>query len=220
MDHRVSNVLEAILRTLWPLQATTSAWVTMPKQKYSYDWARLSALLKSAETRALMSNPPSLPVLKGSPLHQLLAKVRTILPCKEDVSAVIDYAAAKQALDCEALLHLGRLVHWLQQTPCMELHSLPTQHSDLLKMDWFYLLAFLEDLTRNIMVGAASPVKIDRVVMCACQEQLLSTSRFARLARPEPEHWTSSYPYIKASWQSCIEAVLKPCCLLLRGRKL
>ena len=148
----------------------------MPKQKYSYDWAGLSAVLKSAETRALMSNPLSLPVVKGSPLHQLLAKVRTILPCKDDVSAVIDYAAAKQALDCEALLHLGRLVHWLQQAPCMELYSLPSQHPvNLLKTDWFYLLSFLEELTRIIMVGASTPETVDSAVMGACQEQLVST---------------------------------------------
>ena len=151
----------------------------MPKHTYSYDWARLSAVLKSAETRALMSSPP-LPVLKGSPLHQLLAEVRTILPCKEDVSALFDYAAAKQALDCEALLHLGRLVHWLQQTPCMELHSLPSQHADILEMDWFYLLGFLEDLIRTIMVGANSE-KADNVVMGACQEQLLCTGRLGEL---------------------------------------
>ena len=148
----------------------------MPKQKYSYDWAGLSAVMKSAETRALMSNSPCLPGLKGSPLHQLLAKVRTILPYKEDVSAVIDYAAAKQALECEALLHLGRLVHWLQQTPCMELHSLPSQDPvNLLKVDWFYLLGFLEDLIRNIMIGATSPEGVDNVVMGACREQLTST---------------------------------------------
>ena len=151
----------------------------MPKQKYSYDWARLSAVLKSAEATALMSSPPSLPLLKGSPLHQLLAKVRTILPFKEDVS-VIDYAAAKQALDCEALLHLGRLVHWLQQTPCMELHSLPSEDSDLLKMDWFYLLSFLDDLTRTIVDGAASP---DKVVLGACLEQMISTGRVGGVER-------------------------------------
>ena len=150
----------------------------MPKQKYSYDWARLSAVLKSAETRALMSTPPSLPVLKGSPLHELLAKIRTILPFKEDVSAVIDYAAAKQALDCEALLHLGRLVHWLQQTPCMELHSLPSQHADILEMDWFYLLGFLDDLIKTVMGGAACAEEVERVVVVACPlEQLLYTGR-------------------------------------------
>ena len=154
----------------------------MPKQKYSYDWARLSALVKSAEIRALMSTPPSLPVLKGGPLHQLLAKVRTILPYKEDVSAVIDYAAAKQALDCEALLHLGRLVHWLQQTPCMELHSLPSQQTGLLKLDWFYLLGFLKDLIETIMVGSSSSSEeVDMAVVCACQEQLLSTGGLEEL---------------------------------------
>ena len=152
----------------------------MPKQKYSYEWARLSALLKSAETRALMSNPPLLPVLKGSPLHQLLAQVRTILPNREDGTALIDYAAAKQALDCEALLHLGRLVHWLQQTPCMELHSLPSQHADILKMDWFYLLGLLDNLIRTVMVGTGSlEEEVDKDVMGACQEQLPCTGTVA-----------------------------------------
>ena len=146
----------------------------MPKQKSSYDWARLCAVLKSAETRALISNPPSLAVVKGRPLQQLIAEVRTILPYKEDVSAVIDHAVAKQALACGALLHLGRLVHWLQQTPCMELHSLPSQHADLMNLDWFYLLHFLEDLTRNIMLNAG---QVDEIVMRACQEQLLSTGK-------------------------------------------
>ena len=154
-----------------------SARIIMPKQKYSYDWARLSGVLKSAEATDLMSSPFSLPLLKGSPLHELLAKVRTILPFKEDVSAVIDYAAAKQALDCEAFLHLGRLVHWLQQTPCMELHSLPSQHADVLELDWLYLLGFLDHLIRIVMVGAASAEEVDKVVMGACQEQLLSTGR-------------------------------------------
>ena len=82
----------------------------------------------------------------------------------------MDYAAAKQALDCEAVFHLGRLVHWLQQAPCMELHSMPSHYSEPLKMDWLYLLASLHDLTRT-MVGA------ERVVMVACGEQLLSTGR-------------------------------------------
>ena len=154
----------------------------MPKQKYSYDWARLSALLKSAEARALMSSPPSLPLLKGSPLQQLLAKVRTILPFKEDVSTVIDYAAAEQALDCEAFVHLGRLVHWLQQTPCMELHSLPSE--DLMTLDWFYLLSFLDDLTRTIMVGAySSEGELDLDVMGAYQKQLLSTGKGGEVDR-------------------------------------
>ena len=156
----------------------------MPQQTYSYDWSRLPALLKSVETRALMSQPPPSTILKGSPLHELLVEVRTILPCKDYVSGVIDYAAAKQALDCEAFLHLGRMVHWLQQTPCTELHRGSSQnHFDLLKLDWFYLLVFLRDLVKAIYLrkGSSSSEGVDRVVLCASEEQLLSSGRLEEL---------------------------------------
>ena len=158
----------------------------MPMQRYSYDWAGLSAVLKSSKSRGLMSSPPSLPVVKGGPLHRLLAKVRNILPYKQDVSAVIDYAAAKQALDSEAILHLCRLVHWLQHTPCMALHSLPSHHADLLKMDWFYLLGFLEDLVSILMRGAATPEEVDMVVVGAGREQVQSTGKVGAVERSAP----------------------------------
>ena len=88
-------------------------------------WKTLRTTWDDPEAQAYLAEPLQLPLPTSGPLHGLLAKTKKLirtLGLQVLVYMPAEVAEVAQAHGCIAVL--VKIMHWTQQIPCKELHSL------------------------------------------------------------------------------------------------
>ena len=84
-----------------------------------YKWQVTADTWSSTKAKAILSTLPPTPLPTKGPLHALLATTRRSLPSTFSIRR----QDAQEAVDTGAVLVLGQIAHWLQQSPCLELQG-------------------------------------------------------------------------------------------------
>jgi hypothetical protein len=103
----------------------------------SDDWQGLVAICRKPETQKIMSSPAPAPLPKRGPVRQLLSSIRGSLSSKR---SNITNSEAKRAVEAGAVLELCKVTLWLQQKPCLQLHTAPQAASKRAQQDWHFCL--------------------------------------------------------------------------------
>jgi hypothetical protein len=129
----------------------------------SDDWQGLVAICRKPETQKILSNPTPAPLPKRGPVRQLLSSMRGSLRSKRNT---VTNSEAKRAVEAGAVLGLGKVTLWLQQKPCLQLHTAPQAASNKGAQDWPFFLSTLWMIVQAAAESAPSHLQKD------CAEQL------------------------------------------------
>ena len=119
-----------------------------PRAAAAIDWDGFIQLWAIPEAEAFLSQAASSSLPKRGRLQQLLVKTQQILSRRAAEADDLHYNEAKAAVQAKAVILLARLMHVLQQSPCLEVTAIVvTRPFDSV---WFCVVSTLAGIVASV----------------------------------------------------------------------
>jgi hypothetical protein len=143
-------------------------------------WEALRSTWDEAQAQQYLSDPLQLPLPTSGPLYDLLAKTKGLLDLPVEWVFEMPRAEAEQAKSFGCIALLTKLMHWTQQTPCMELHSVDNPEGCPSGSLWWLVSSLLAGVLKGLGLARAG----DNQRHWECMQQCNQTAgKFPALAQ-------------------------------------